>query len=522
MFIGLGLGLTQHRGGGGAPAPSAPVPANYDVLFFGDSRTSDGIGSATSLTNGYAPLTQNLGVAGWIGALSGNRLRVGRYANFGIPASTTTQGAAVPRLDAVNVASAGRWDRPGSSSDFAGNKGAPDAAAHQAGIAVLLYGTNDGSGISTTTESNLVTIMNGIGSGKVIILLNELPRGVDFLGAVTNEASNPAERYALSRELLKYDYASGDAKARANVIVVNAYDAFLDGASGTNYYPIRGVYRDGLHVTPYGGRLLTQTIIDRLAAVWPGWAALPEQVTLPTVNGLSDPAATQPFVHSNPILTPGTNGQSLGTWAVAPAAASIPQGWAVNALSGASGLTGVATKGVDTDPDGYPAFKLEITGTLGANSGSTIQVYQALQSTALSSALSAGRLSINDKLRGVANIKVAAGSQYLVGVGMDVIAQDSTANRTQTVRSNAGTTGGPGLGTALNSYLDAYAASDWTRIQTELIDLQDPNLVAIGQNVAALSALTGRVQLVFRNNSGSTQNVSATVWISRAGVWRVA
>ena len=56
---------------------------------------------------------------------------------------------------------------------------------------------------------------------------------------------------------------------------------------------------------------------------------------------------------------------------------------------------------------------------------------------------------------------------------------------------------------------------------TELADCQDPNLVAQGQNVASLSQIQGMVEILFRNNLASVQNVNATVRISRACVWRV-
>lgn len=496
-----------------------PIPANYEFTGYGDSRTEDGIGSTASQTNGYNFGSNNIGYLSWLPTLSGNKLRLGRYPNFGIASSTLAQGAANPRLDATGVASTGRWDRPNGSSNYASNKGYIDAKNHSAGIVAILYGTNWPSGTYQDQLAYTETIMNGIGTGKVILLLNEQPRGISYDGTVQNAASNPAERYTFSRELLKYDFASGDAKARSNVIVINSYDEFLDVSSGTNYYNKQGYLRDGLHDTPYGSKRKAQIIVDRLSAIWPGWASLPAQVTLPTANGLSVPANTQPFIHTNPILTPGTNGAVLGTWGGAPAAANVPQGWTVNALNGGSGLTAVCDK-TGTDPDGYPTLQITISGTLAANTTATVQAYQTLASAALSTAISAGLVSINDKFRGLARVQVAAGSAYLAGVGYKIFVQDTTASRSINTKANAGSTGSAGNnGTSLNAYLDA-GGTDWQTLVTELIDCQDANLVAQSQNIAAFSQIQGIVEILFRNNTASTQNVSATVKISRAGVWR--
>ena len=528
--------LTREALGGGQvpsapapsplPIPSAPIPANYDVVLFGDSRTEDGIGSVVDQSAaGYQPFTQNIGVAGWIGPLTDHRLRVGRYANFGISLSKTSHGAALPRQDAYGNVTPGRWDRPASANTYSSNKGTDAVAAHGAGVVVLLMGTNDGSDVPVQTEANLAAIMTAMGSGKVIVLVNELPRGVDYAGVVVNAATNAAERYTLSRELLKYDFASGDAKARANVVVVNGYDLFLDPASGTSFHPRRGVYRDGLHFTPYGARLLTQAIVDRLAAVWTGWPTLPGQVTLPTANGLSALAAAAPFVNSNPVLTPGNAGAVSGSWGGAPLPAGVPEGWTLAMVQNGAGVTCIATKGEETDPDGYPVWKLAFSGTIPANASCTVRATQVLSGSALAAAVSAGLVSAGDRLRATAGVRVEAGSVLLSGVEIGAVAQDATASRSQSSRSNAGTVGtgvSGNQGQALNAYLDACQSGGWIRLSSELIDMQDANLVAAGTNIQSLSAVQARVQILFRNNDTAAREIAATVRLSRAGVWRAA
>jgi hypothetical protein len=257
-----------------------------------------------------------------------------------------------------------------------------------------------------------------------------------------------------------------------------------------------------------------------LASIWPQWSSLPSQAILPTANGLSDLAATQPFVHSNPIFTPGTNGSIIGTWGGAPSAANVPQGWTLAALGTAGGITCVAEKGVETDPDGYPVFKLTFSGTLAAGSTATIQLYQQLGSTALTTALSAGRIANDDKLRTVAKVMVDEGSQLLNGVSADCYVQSASASRYQTALANAAVTAGTGV--FLNGYSDACAGSPWDILMTELVDLQDPNLVALNQNMDTLTSAIARLTMTFRNPGGSTAPVSAVIRFSRAGMIRTA
>lgn len=492
-------------------APSAFTPPNWDVIYYGDSRTSDGIGSAASQTTGYNAGSNNFGPAGWLPPLSGNKLRHGRYPGFGIGGNTSAQAAAVPRLDATSTASAGRWDRP--DGNYAGNKGALDAAAHDAGIVVLLIGTNDAN--TSSTEANIATIMDNIGPTKLIVLLNETPRGINPNGT-GSAVANAAARYALSRELLKYDFASGDAKARANVIAVNSFDAIMNPDSMAAPVNIAGTLRDGVHFTPSGAKTVAQAIVDRLSAVYGSvWTALPRQGLLPTANGLVTPANTQPFVGRNPIMTPGANGVVSGTWGTPPQASGVPETWSLNITgAGGSGVACVATKGADTDPDGFPALKLEFSGTMAASSTATVNI---LQTVSGATEIAAGRLALTDKLRGIARIKVAPGSQNLIFVQPKIFVQDAASARYQTMKS-VGSVGT--ANTALNIIQDA-GDGEWYDFLTELVDMQDPNLVAQNQNVTSLTNLQFYVEMNIRNFTASPVPISGTVWIARAGIYRV-
>lgn len=526
-LIALTAGMPRQSGGSQTPTPSptpspsptsAPIPANYDTIFFGDSRTEDGVSSNASQANGYSFGTKNIGYAGWLHTISGGKLRLGRYPNFGISASTLQQMAQEPRLDALGNATAGRWDRPGSSSNYAGNKGAAFVKSHGAGIVMILAGTNWPSGTVADQISYIETIMNNIGTGVVIVLCNEQPRGIDHTGATQNGGGDSTDRYNFSRALMKYDYASGDAKARANVIVANTWDEFADTPVPPVYNNKRGYLRDGLHDTAYGSMRKMQVVVDRLKAAWgqTTWDSIPSKILLPTANGISNPAAPQPFVNSNSVLTSGNNGQVIGTWGTAPLATGVPEKWTLAAPNGSSGIVCVAEKGVETDPNGLGVCKMDFSGTIAANANVGIQFYQLIAGSALTTLLSGNLLSINDKLRAMMTSKVELGSQYLQSVGLKLTVQDTTASRSMTATARVGASNLPGG--ALNAYLDA--AGVWRTDMTELMDFQDANLVAQNQNIAAIQQIQVICEILFVNPTSSPVNIGATVRIGGTGAFR--
>ena len=513
-----GLALAQRRSGGPA-GPVAPVPANYSFLLYGDSRTDDGKTTSNG-TSGLIQGTASLGYAPWLELLSGYRLRIARNANFAVPASTTYQGAALPRQNANGVVTPGDAWRSNGAVNFSDNKGADFANAHEAGIGVLLYGTNDqivsDAAYLAASRTNILAILNAA-PAKVWVVCNELPKGVNDNGTLGGQTVS-ANFKAFSDWLLTLDHASGHANARANVIVVDTWGEFVDAATGTLYRNKRGYLRDGLHCTGYGSKRIAAKIIERLSAIWPGWAALPAQMTLPTANGLASLGAAQPCIMSNPIFTPGTAGSVLGTWGTAPVAANIPQGWTVFMSGTGAGISCTAEKGVETDPDGYPVFKLTISGTLAANSSCTIQVYQLAPLAAL---FASNWLTINDKLRGVARMKVEPGAQYFSGASLSLIVQSPTTAKYLTGFTGRG---GSVINMSAPAFLEAYDGA-WLPYCTEVLDFQDPGKVALGQNMAAqadISQIQIRADLDFRNLTAATQTVAATVRLSRTGAMRVA
>ena len=506
---------------GGSGSSPAPIPANYEMIGFGDSRTENGF-AISNTTSGLSQITSTISHMVWLEILSGLKLRISTSPNFAISASNTYQGSALPRQNSSGVVTTGDYWRSNHAVNFSGNKGAEYFETHPAGIGVFLYGTND-TAVSdpqylTTSRTNVTTMLDRAPS-KVWIILNELPKGIQDNGTV-GTGSVSANFKSFSDWLLTLDYASGHANARANCIVVDTFAALVDPATGTNYSNLRGTSWDGLHYAPGGAKLAAQTVINRLSAIWPSWGTLPVLATFPTTNGLISLGAAQPFIMSNPIFTPGTNGTVSGTWGSAPSAANVPQGWVVTVLSNGSGITCVADK-TETDDEGYPVLKLTLSGTLGANLSSQVQVYQLLGGASLTSAWTNNWLTISDKLRGVGKCKVDAGAQYLSGVGLALIMQSPTVNKYQTSAAARGPTV---INATAPAFIDAYADSAWRPYQTQLMDFQDPGKVALGQNITAqsdISQIQLRWEIDFRNLTASTQNISAVIRFSRSGAIRV-
>lgn len=494
----------------------APVPANFDVIFFGDSRTENGFAPNVN-TTGYAANLNNAGMAAHIGPMSGHRLRVAKFANFGIGGGTAIQAAFDPRQSSSSTVTTGQWWR-GSQSDSptssgSDNKSISNAVAHEAGIVVLLLGTNDGpTNWPSETRTAMTTIINGLtAGGKVVVLLNEMPRGINSAGSTQNTTTDPVAFKAYSDWLSKWDYASGDALSNPKVIVIDSWGEVVDGASGTNYYNKQGYLHDGLHFTPYGCKRVTEVMINRLSTVW-YWAARPRRITLPTANGLTAIADTTPFINSNPIFTPGTNGTVSGTWGSAPAASDIAQGWIATGSGKLSGINATAVKGVETDPDGYPVQRINVTGGSLANlDTATVTLQQNISNIA--ALTSAGMLSLTSKLRAMARVKIDAGSSLLssVNVSMSLLADTTAKNLVgRTMRTTSFL--------PLNNGTLDMGDGVWYDYLTELIDIAEANMTASPGNPSSISSIVFTVNLQFDNRTGSTATPSATVRVARAGV----
>lgn len=526
MRLGLSLSLTTALTPI-ATGPVAPVPANYDVTFFGDSRSAYGF-DPTLDANGYIARLQPIGVAGWIGPVSSNKIRVGRNANFGENGNTSSQMVTSPRQNGSGTTDAATWYRKNSSAagnaadisgSLPGQKSLAAAAAHSAGIVAVLAGTNDATGtFATTSQANILTMIAAL-SGKVVILYNELPRGVDKAGVAGFTVTNAVERKTFSDWIKTLDYASGHANAKTNVIVIDSWAEFVDAASGTSYLNKVGYHWDGIHPSQYGARRLAQITVNRLSSIWGAWAGLPSQIAKPTANGLTTAGAQQPYVNTNPIFTPGTNGTVAGTWGVAPAAANVAQGWEVVATANATGLTGVATK-TGTDPDGNAVQGLTVTGTVGANLIAQIEIRQRLiNQAAVDAEVSAGRLSFTDKVRAFGRIFVPSGTSGIYFPSLELFIQEATGTKRLTARVHS----------AQRSLFRDVDGLDnggaWYDFVTEVLDMAEPNMTATPGNVTTVSGITIKWNLYLGSDTvASTQtiNTNGELKFSLTGFVRVS
>lgn len=500
----------------------AAAPSNYDAIFFGDSRTENGFAPNVN-TGGYAANLNNVGVAAQLGPMSGHRLRVGKFANFGIGGGTSIQAAFDPRQAASGSVTTGQWWRGGQTdsptNSGSSNKSISDAIAHPAGIVVMLMNTNDGpTNWPVNSRTAMTTIINALtAAGKVVVLLNETPRGVNSAGALQSDlsAANMALFKDLSDWLSKWAFDSGDVLANPRVIVIDSWNEFYDPATGANYYNKVGYLHDGLHFTPFASKRLAQMIDSKLSSVWRQYAALPRRTTLPTANGFAAITNTTPYLNSNPIFTPGTNGTVSGTWGSAPTAATVCQGWTIAGSGTISGINLVAEKGVDTDPDGFPVQKLTVTGGSLANLGTATVILQQ-SFTNIAALTSAGMLSLTSKLRAMARVKIDAGSNLLssVNVSLTVFADTTAKNLTaRTMRTSSFL--------PLNRVVD-MGDGEWYDYVTELLDIAEPNMSPTPGNPSSITSMVFTVNMQFDNRTGATATPSAVVRIARAGPYVTA
>ncbi|MBR7710779.1 hypothetical protein KCP91_15245 [Microvirga sp. SRT01] len=117
-----------------------------------------------------------------------------------------------------------------------------------------------------------------------------------------------------------------------------------------------------------------------------------------------------------------------GTFATAPLAFGVPQSWVLAGAANTSGMTVVIEKG-RVEPNGKPMVKITIGGSLGTGLTATLNFRQQITSATLNALIAGGFFSVNDKLRGRANVRADAGSQKLIGVGTSISYTDAAAGQ---------------------------------------------------------------------------------------------
>jgi len=520
MRLGLNLSLSAPSG---SAAPSVPTPSNYDYIWFTDSRGAFGQQSTLD-ANGFTQNDTYMNMFRWASRLSNYRIRPGLFPNYGITGNSTTQMIANPRQNASNVVTTGYWYRPETftgQTGASGNKGYVEVNADSAGIAFVLMGTNDNTvTMPTTTQANMTTLLNSL-TGKVVVILNEMPRGINKTGASQSAVTDGANRKTYSDWINTLDFQSGHPNSRPNVIVVDSWGETVNPASGPNWTNLQGYFYDGVHQGQWGARKLGQKIVDRLSTVWAGqWASLPQRFPIPTTDGLSVPADAQPFVNTNPIFTPGTNGTTSGTFGTAPSASTIPQEWGINANSNCSTMTVVSDKTV-TGPDGEPAVKLTISGTaLTANTVSSILLRQQIctNNAGWAALLSANRIALTDMIRAVGRYKVDPGSAVLHGVSLQWLVTASPA--AGSLKAFDGNVTSSANDLANSSGKDVYDQNAWYYQLTQMTRLDEPNMSANALTSANGTVLTLQWDIRFLHDG--TTAPAATIYFSRTGLARVA
>jgi hypothetical protein len=340
----------------------------------------------------------------------------------------------------------------------------------------------------------MVTLLDGIGSSKVILLYNDLFKSTD---------ASFTEREEFAEWLLTFDYASGHANARSNVIAIDSYSV-----SHTDHVARADFYRDDppLHFNPFGAKFLAELLHARLIEVYGDtYTNLPPQVVLPADDDTI-------FIHTNPNMNPGGNGTVIGTWGTPPSNTTVPSGWQISPGSNAGGITGVLDKTL-TDGDGNPQTELVLSGTLGAGLATTIQLLQAAQV--------ADRLTLNDVLRAVARVEVEAGSECLHNVSLRVFVTADTATKNRASTSISGDTTTAEMVLANGTWDAAFSGL----LATQIIDLQDPNMDVANDGPGLPSSLGSTqviLQIQFANKGAETANIAATVRLSQCGLYQVS
>jgi len=500
----------------------APTFANTDMIFYSDSRSdAHGVNGLYS-ASGYAPVIYNRGVAGWIGTLTGHRFRVGKFANYSISGGSAEQAAQNPRQAQNGTVVAGNWWRGSAVAGGSDNKGYVQAGQDPAGIVFIQLGTNGfvaGTGAGSSFAA-IQTIIAGIlaqNPNKVIILSNELPKGIANDGTVVtgNDLGLSSATYqTYAQNLMKLSFDSGDALANPRVISVDTAASIRDTTQPTYYRNRQGTMPDGLHPSAIGAKLETQAIVDRLSAVYGAtYTSLPSLAVAPTTNGLASQgnsvATPQPYLNRNPNMTAGNNGTVSGTnYGTAPTTATVPEGYTV--IGTATNSTSIVLDKTTVPNE----LLITITGTATAAT-TLVELRQTISGADLTSLTGTGQFTLSDKLRPLIRRSIAAGSQNLTSVYCKATVFGDT-----TAKNRVGIVGAASAFAKLNDGgLDAGDGVQRTLLG-EVLDLAEPNMAVTPGALTSVSSMLVSAFIEF--NSAIGDPISATVRITQHGIYRSA
>lgn len=215
---------------------SAPaLPLDRVISISGDSRTAN-------CHSGAAPneISEVYGYGCWIGRYSHGRVRVSAARNGGVGGDTSAM-----------------WLARMSSIITAGGS-----------VFVNLIGTNDRGSANLSLETSKRNIEAGIrmqlAAGKIPVIVAELPRGGSY--ALTGQQL--ANHLALREWIKSYMPTLG-------VRVADPWVDLVDPANASAGLPLPGVTHDGLHLSPYGSRIVGMHIARQIIDLYPAPLELP-------------------------------------------------------------------------------------------------------------------------------------------------------------------------------------------------------------------------------------------------------
>jgi lysophospholipase L1-like esterase len=328
-----------------------PVTETRLIGAIGDSRVE----FSYNKPGGRNTFFRNVGIFPWIAALSAGVLHCPIEANAGIRSDTTAMILArVP---------------------------AHVTACKALGITRVVYlgGTNDRPNITvaTTMANILAAIKLYNDAGISVDLISELPRG------------NGSSQYELSTAQGKADHYASHVQMEAlrgtnpKLTVINAWDTWVDPASGTNYYVLPGLSYDQIHPGKPGAKRVADVSTPQLLQET-GMTTTLLPLTAAIYNATTAP---QGSLLLNPMMT-GTTGTKEST-ASGITGAFVPDGWKL----GASNITGLTIACSQVQLGGFTYFKLDFSGIPSDTGQPLVQLKQTITAGNMAS------IAVGDKIK---------------------------------------------------------------------------------------------------------------------------
>ena len=498
LAISVALGAQRRVAGGGAPPPAVPIPDNNRLAFLGDSRTSAYLG-----TGGITGTSRQLLLSG---GFQPNIMAIDP--RWQLAEDDTNADGSVP-LGMYGIAGqhlTNYDDDPRATAALSLKHLATDPAC-----VVTIYGDVNYFKPGGSDAASQITLLEGIidyltnpancgGLQKVVVIIDETPIGIDLTGANLNGMANTTaaaamRTYAGLVRALDYRQPGGN----PYVVVIPAYEDFLDPASGSNLYNYQGLSNDGTHTSTIAAMWLAQKWVDEMDALADAMAlSNAVEPHLPTAATVGN------FLNANPMLTGTGGGISDGAATVTFTSGAVPTSWTWATQSGSATVNVVQT--FETDADGHNVLVLAMTWT-GASAGGYVVLFREQISAA---ALATAGFAVGDVAQLAAKAVVDAGSVNFTGVGISCRATSTTNANNFTGNSVPALNKG-----VLAGYPQAFDQGGKTLwLETPLVPTA--TIDDAGASFATTNAFLMGFTFYFGEGSGS-----ATVRLSRCGLRKV-